>query len=125
MKYLITESQFESAILAQFDLLFEKDNLNYTHPYELSDEGEEYEDDQRIDFYIGNYGDDETVFHWYGKNYFSYTTKWKKYSPLLDVSKKYSDILNGLFGKKWYGPLKYWVKKNFDIDVDYITDEVE
>jgi hypothetical protein len=62
MKYIITESKFEKTIMNYFDELFDIENLNWTHPYDILDDetGEEGEDENRIEFYIGDYNEDDT-----------------------------------------------------------------
>ena len=64
MKYIITKSKLEKIILHYIDELFDVDNINWTNPLEDDDEtGEEWEDENRVVFYIGDYdGEDEGCF---------------------------------------------------------------
>ena len=67
MKYLITESKLEESILYYIDELFDITDINWTNPPEYDEEtGEEWDDDNRVVFYIGDYeGEDEGCFYWY------------------------------------------------------------
>ena len=62
MKYIITESKLESAIIDILDEMFPIEDVNYYHPYDYDDEtGEEGDDENRLEFYIGDYEDGETI----------------------------------------------------------------
>jgi hypothetical protein len=129
MKYLITESQIDDLITKQLNTMFDVSNINSTHPYEYNDEtGEEYEDNERIEFYFGDFGDEETVFQWYGKGYWGDNQNdyrgYKTKSPIVDIEEPYQSNLNNLFGNKWYKPFKVWFEKNFEVPVKSIMDEV-
>ena len=66
MRYVITESKLDEAITDYLDEMFDVDNIHYTSPLEYDDEtGEEWEDENRIEFYVGDYGDLDTCFEWY------------------------------------------------------------
>jgi len=129
MNYKITETQLDNLITNQIDIMFDVDNIHWTHPLEVNYEtDEEYEDPNRIEFYKGDYGDEDTVFRWYSKeywepnpdNYIGYTRN----SPLVEIENPYKENLNNLFGDKWYKPFKVWFKNNFDIEVKSVTDEI-
>lgn len=62
MKYIITESKLEETITNYFYELFPVDNIHSTNPYEYDETGEEGHDETRVEFYIGDYGDEETCF---------------------------------------------------------------
>ena len=56
MKYIINESRLESAITEYLNKIFPLDNVYLTNPTEYDDEtGENYDDDTRIEFYLGDY----------------------------------------------------------------------
>jgi len=128
MKYIITESQIDSLIIKQLDVMFDVPNIHWTHPYGDGDNNYDHEDSERIEFYLGDYGDGDTVFYWYDKgywganpdNYIGYTSK----SPIVDIEEPYRSNLNGLFGDKWYKPFKDWFEFNFDVYVKSVSDEV-
>lgn len=130
MKYLITESQIDDLIIKQLDTLFDVSNIHWTHPLEINDEtGEEFEDQTRIKFYFGDYGDDDSVFLWYGKEYWGGTDSesymgYKQKSPLIEIEEPYHSNLKNLFGNMWYKPFKVWFQKNFEVSVKTVTDEV-
>jgi len=127
MKYVITESQIDTLIMKQLDKMFDVSNINWTHPYEYDENGEEFEDSERMDFYFGDYGDD-SVFMWYGKGYWGDNQHdyrgYKSKSPIVDIEEPYHSYLNGLFGNRWYEPFKVWFKENFNVNVKTVMDEV-
>lgn len=123
MKYLITESKLEETIMNYFDELFDIQDLNWTHPYEYDDElGEEGDDENRIEFYKGDYSDD-TCFRYYKCGYFNPGSPAQEICPEVSVEHPYSATLTGYFGDMWQEPFKKWIKINFDLPVktvDYI-----
>lgn len=116
MKYLITESQLDQAIIKYLDELFQVDDINFHYPLEYDEEtGEEYEDEHRINYFIGDYEDgDNDIFKWYGCDYFNEGSHARTICPTVDVETKYSDILNGYFGDRWEEPFKIWFKRKFE-----------
>lgn len=116
MKYLITESQLDKAIMNYFDELFQVDDIHFHYPYEYNDDtGEEYEDNNRINYFIGDYEDGENdIFKWYSCDYFEPKSYAQSKCPTVDVETKYSTILNGYFGDRWVKPFKIWFTRNFD-----------
>lgn len=118
MKYIITESKLEKSITNYFYELFPIDNINSTHPYEYNDEtGEEGDDETRVEFYIDDYGDEETCFWWYDCEYFSDNSPYKGNCPLVTVEYIFENQLNGYFGEMWQEPFKKWFTENFDLPV--------
>ena len=118
MKYIITESKLESAIMDYFDELFDVSNINSTNPYDYDeDTGEEGEDENRVEFYIGDYGDEETCFRWYDCGYFKQDSHAQKICPTVTVESPYDIKLNGLFGDLWHEPFQKWFKENFDLPI--------
>lgn len=129
MKYLLTESQIDELITKQLDIMFDVDNIHSTSPYEYDDDtGEEYEDTNRIEFYFGDYGDEDTVFRWYSKEYWGQDAEsyrgYKQKSPIVEIEEPYLSNLNGLFGSMWHKPFKEWFKLNFEVPVKTVMDEV-
>jgi hypothetical protein len=116
MKYVISESQLDKAILKYFDELFQVDNINFHFPLEYDeDTGEEYEDGNRINYFIGDFDDGENdIFKWYNCDYFDQGSYARTICPTVDIETKYVDILDGYFGDKWIEPFKTWFVKNFD-----------
>ena len=99
MKYVITESRLEETITNYFDEIFDVDNIHYTVPYEYNDDtGEEGDDDTRMEFYIGDYENDDTCFRWYSCDYFTPDSYAKDICPTVSLEYKYENTLNGFFG---------------------------
>ena len=119
MKYLITESRIEEAITDYLDELFDIENLNWTHPYDYDDEtGEEGEDENRVEFYIGDYpGSDEGCFRYYFCDYFTPNSLARDICPTISIESEYTRVLNGYFGNLWIEPFKKWIKLHFDLPV--------
>jgi hypothetical protein len=118
MKYIISESKLEKTITNYLDMLFDVDNIHYTVPYAYNDEtGEEGDDLTRMEFYIGDYENDDTCFRWYDCEYFSPGSHARDICPTVTVEYKYENILNGYFGDKWKEPFRKWFIRNFDEQV--------
>jgi len=119
MKYIITESKLEGTIMSYLDELFDIQDLNWTHPYDYDDEtGEEGDDENRIEFYIGDYeGTDEGCFRYYFCDYFNQGSPAKDICPIISLESQYTETLNSYFGDMWQEPFKKWIKLNFDLSV--------
>ena len=122
MNYLITESKLEKTIMTYLDELFDIDDLHWTHPYDYDDETEEEgEDENRIEFYIGDYeGTDEGCFRYYFCDYFLPYSSARDLCPIISLESQYTDTLNSYFGDMWKEPFKKWIKLNFDLPVKTI-----
>ena len=119
MKYLITKSKLEGTIMNYLDELFDIQDLHWTHPYDYDDEtGEEGEDENRIEFYIGDYeGTDEGCFRYYFCDYFNQGSPARDICPIISLESQYTETLNSYFGDMWQEPFKKWIKLNFDLSV--------
>jgi hypothetical protein len=119
MKYVITESKLEGTIMNYLDELFDIDDLHWTHPYDYDDETEEEgEDENRIEFYIGDYeGTDEGCFRYYFCDYFNQGSPARDICPIISLESQYTETLNSYFGDMWQEPFKKWIKLNFDLIV--------
>ena len=118
MKYIITESKLNEVIDDYLYELFPIDNVHYTSPLEYDDEtGEEWEDDNRYEFYLGDYGDEDTIFKWYDCGYFDPGSRPKSTCPVVIVEHPYDDTLFAYFGDKWEEPFKRWFYENFNLPV--------
>lgn len=118
MKVIITESKLNDAITKYLDGMFDVDDINWTYPEEYDDEGSHYEDETRIQFYIGDYdGEDEACFRWYDCEYFNPGSHARDICPTVVVEHPYVRTLNGYFGDLWYEPFKNWFTKNFKLPV--------
>jgi hypothetical protein len=122
MKYLITESKLEESILYYIDELFDITDINWTNPPEYDEEtGEEWDDDNRVVFYIGDYeGEDEGCFYWYACDYFDPNSPASEKCPMVSVEVQYEKQLNAYFGDLWKEPFKKWFKEHFELPVKTI-----
>jgi hypothetical protein len=121
MRYVITESKLDEAITDYLDEMFDVDNIHHTSPLEYDDEtGEEWEDENRIEFYVGDYGDLDTCFEWYDCYYFIEGSYGRKICPMVRVENPYLQSLNGYFGNLWHEPFKRWFSFHFDKPVKTI-----
>ena len=122
MKYIITESRLEENILHYINELFDVNDINWTNPIEDDDEtGEEWEDDNRVVFYVGDYeGEDGGCFYWYACDYFNPNSPASKNCPMVSVELEYKKQLDGYFGDLWHKPFKKWFKEHFELPVKTI-----
>jgi hypothetical protein len=122
MKYIITESKLEESILYYINELFDVNDINWTYPLAYDDEtGEEWDDNSRIVFYIGDYdGEDEGCFYWYACDYFTPHSTASRNCPIVTVENEYKNQLDGYFGNMWHGPFKKWFKEHFELPVKTI-----
>lgn len=118
MKYIITESRLESAIMEYLNKTFPLDNVYFTNPTEYDYEtGENYDDDTRVEFYLGDYENEDTIFRWYDCEYFYENSDPKERCPIVTVEHPYDNTLDGFFGNRWEEPFKKWFTENFDLPV--------
>lgn len=118
MKYVITESRLNTAIYNYFDTLFDVANINWSYPYEYDDEtGEESEDTNRIEFYKGDFSDEDVVFRWTDCDYFREGSHARSICPTVNVEYAYEKVLNGYFSNFWQEPFKEWFKNNFELPI--------
>ena len=118
MKYIIAESKLEETFMNYFDNLFDIQDLNWTYSYEYDDDGNESEDENRIQFYIGDYeGDEEGCFKYYFCDYFTPHSLARDICPTISIESAYKNVLNGYFGNLWIEPFKKWIKLHFDLAV--------
>jgi len=121
MKYVITESKLESAIITYLDEIFDVNDINWTYRYDYDDDGFENEDENQIVFYVGDYnGEDDGCFMWYGCEYFDKGSKAKELCPIVQLEHPYDIKLNGYFDDKWHQPFKKWFTDNFKLPVKTI-----
>lgn len=122
MRYSITESRLEGVIEEYLDKMFDVKNINWSHPWGYNEHGEEDdeegEDENRIQFYIGDYEDgDNNCFKWYACDYFTPESYARDHCPTVIVESPYDRILNGYFGDIWHEPFAKWFTKNFDLPI--------
>lgn len=122
MKYVITESRLEENILHYINELFDVNDINVTYPLEYDDDTtEEWEDTNRVIFYVGDYqGEDEGCFYWHACDYFNPNSPASEKCPIVTVEIEYKKQLDGYFGNLWHGPFKKWFKEHFELPVKTI-----
>jgi len=104
-----------------FDFIFDPEEVNWTHPYGDGDDNYDHEDSNRIEFYLGDYGDDNTIFRWYGKDYWDEDYN-KSLSPMIKLENlDLQNNLIGVFGESWMKPFIKWIKDNFNVKVKHIA----
>ena len=127
MKFIISENRINDLVVKHLNSMFDVDNIGWI--YGADDMGNDV--DYAAEFYIGDYGDDETIFRWYGNDYWTsddaegwgeeYRNDLDNKSPLLafeDSSLSYQ--LDSIFGDRWEEPFKRWFEDNFDFSVKTI-----
>lgn len=115
MKCIITESKLEETINNYFYELFSVDNIHSIN--QVDDDGND--DETRVLFYIGDYGDDNICFYWYDCGYFYAESDAvaRNLCPIVSVEYVFEHQLNGYFGNMWKEPFKKWFIKNFNLPV--------
>jgi len=118
-------------IYEYFNRYFDLNNINWTNPYVYNNEtGEEYEDPNRIEFYVGDYNgpyDSEFIFIYYFKDFFDvrknpemegYERQYKE-APSMEVHEFFAYEMNSFFGDKsvWEKPFIKWAEDNFDLKI--------
>jgi hypothetical protein len=115
MKYIINESKVSDSIYNFIDKMFDTDYINYFHPED--DYGDGNDDPNSCVFYFNDYGDEDSVFKWYGKEYWSEYTheglEFKKKSPMIQVDEPYYSRLDNLFGELWKPIFLKWFNTNY------------
>ena len=112
MKYIISENTLEKLIMSHIDKYYNLDDINWTH---MEDEwGDEIEG---VEFYIGDYMDDDTIFRWYGPKYWTDDNTYKKeLSPIVTIEdEKFTNEMTGFFNDKWIPEFKEWFNKKFKV----------
>jgi hypothetical protein len=120
MKYIIAESRLENIVIEYLNGMFDVNNINSMNPYEYDNEtGEEYDDDTRVEFYLGDHenGMIVDIFKWYDCMYFYHDSSAQDICPTVVIEHPYDDKLIAYFGDKWEEPFKKWFTENFDLPV--------
>lgn len=129
MKIIITESKLNQAVIDFLNDTYDTNNIGWT--YGIDDWGNEV--DYAIEFYEGDYEEgDNTVFRWYGEDYWTseegelwtdeYIKEMKNKSPQLEIyDNTVYRTLNGYFGDKWKQPFIDWFWDKFNVPVKTIN----
>jgi len=115
MRIIITEDKLSQIIVDYLDKYYDFNDINYT--YYIDDNYNE--SDNAIQYYLGDYGDDNTIFRIYKEDYWYNEDDFrKKLSPILMVEDE--DLVSslfGLFGDRWKPVMAKWFENNFDEEV--------
>ena len=129
MKIIITESKLNQAVIDYLNDTYNTNNIGWS--YGIDDWGNEV--DYAIEFYEGDYEEgDNTVFRWYGEDYWTseegelwtdeYIKEMKDKSPQLEIyDNTLYRTLNGYFGDKWKQPFIDWFWDKFNVPVKTIN----
>lgn len=129
MKIIITESKLNQAVIDYLNDTYDTNNIGWT--YGIDDWGNEV--DYAIEFYEGDYEEgDNTVFRWYGEDYWTseegelwtdeYIKEMKDKSPQLEIyDNTLYRTLNGYFGDKWKQLFIDWFWDKFHVPVKTIN----
>ncbi len=124
MKYIITESKLESAIISYLDENFYPD-YGWLNPDVYQTTIKQYGD---CDFFINDsdsyiyYGCDAGVK--YDRHFHPNDGKLRWYKcPLLSIHPRVSQQLNSYFGDTWKPIFKKWFEQNTGLIVNQITDD--
>lgn len=115
MKYVISESRLEGAILNFIEETFPFDEINFSNPYDEFEDGTEGEDPNRIEFYKGDYQDEDILFRWYGCDYFTSYSEARENCPMVELEYPYSNTFYGYFGDSWKKPFQQWFEEKFQV----------
>lgn len=133
MKFIIKESKLDKFVIDFLNNTIDLNELNYFHPYDTyeDDNGDyvEGENPNVIDFYYGDYNEDDIIFRWYDKGYWTGQNvmgdRRRNESPILTfMDDAIPNNLNGMFGDngEWHEGFKKWFRKNFNHDIKTIRD---
>jgi hypothetical protein len=117
MKYVITESKLNQTVKNYLNNTLDVENINWTH---LTDDWGNEQD--AIEFYLGDYMDDETLFRLYGEEYWNDNSDYRKpLSPMLYIEDQgLLNSLEGYFNDNWNEGFKEWFVETFKIPVNTI-----
>jgi hypothetical protein len=116
MRYIISESRLNDAMIKLFNQYINVDEIKYYHPVEETEDGDEYEDLNRAIFYVGDVElDDSEIFRYYKCDYFEPQAQIKTRCPLISLDYDIIDTFNDLFGDLWKEPFLKWVNYTFDL----------
>jgi len=127
MKIIITESKLNQAVIDYLNETYNTNNIYWE--YGIDDWGNEV--GYAMKFYQGDYDEDDTLFRWYGEDYWdsedteSYSNErrqeMKDKSPILSFEDANTlNTLNGYFNDKWYQPFIDWFWNKFHVPVKTI-----
>jgi len=127
MKIIITESKLNQTVIDYLNETYNTNNIYWE--YGIDDWGNEV--GYAMKFYQGDYDEDDTLFRWYGEDYWdsedteSYSNErrqeMKDKSPILSFEDANTlNTLNGYFNDKWHQPFIDWFWNKFHVPVKTI-----
>lgn len=127
MKIIITESKLNQAVIDYLNETYNTNNIYWE--YGIDDWGNEV--GYAMKFYQGDYDEDDTLFRWYGEDYWDsedaeswgeeHCKEMKNKSPILSFEDTNTlKILNGYFGNNWEQPFIEWFWDKFHVPVKTI-----
>ena len=127
MKFIISYDRIYYLVMKHLNSMFDVDNINWT--YGTDEYGDEV--NYAALFYLGDFGDDDDLFKWYGEDYWysdnslfykkDLINKWKEESPTLEFEyTEKKELLDNIFGDRWHQPFKDWFMKNFGFPIKTI-----
>lgn len=118
MKYIISESRLNDAMLKVFNQYINLDELQYYHPVEETEDGEEYDDINRTAFYLGeNPLDGDDILTYYECDYFDDdAVEAKQNCPMLVLNSNIVDTFDSIFGEHWREPFIKWINYYLDLN---------
>ena len=131
MEYKIEENRINKLVFDFLEDYFKSDEILHLHPYDLyRDEwGDEVEGENpnAIEYYIGDYHEENSLFRLYLRDYWTGTNatadKRRSQSPLLTIlDEKLENSLNGMFQdiSVWEEGFKVWFNHKFDLKINII-----
>jgi hypothetical protein len=127
MKLLITENKLFDSIYSYIDGDFNKDDIHWTYGISMEEWGDNFEDENYLIFYNGDWEgeeDSDVIFYYLDVEYYSDEPSSKPFkddAPILDVTGKYSEHLDTMFGNYWKDPMKKWFQDKFNLPVKTVT----
>jgi hypothetical protein len=130
MKVIITEGKLFDTIYEYIDESFEQDEIDWVYGRDEGEDGyngADMENENFLIFYKGDWeGEDFTdnVFYYLDVEYYSDEPSSKPFkddAPILDVTGKYSEHLDTMFGNYWKDPMKKWFQDKFNLPVKTVT----
>jgi hypothetical protein len=116
MRYIISESKLNDAMVKLFNQYINVDEVKYYHPVEETEDGDEYEDLNRAIFYVGDIELDESeIFRYYECDYFEPQAQIKSKCPIISLDYDIIDTFNDLFGDLWKEPFRKWINYTLDL----------
>lgn len=131
MEYEIDKERLNKLVSDYIDNYFRNQEINYSHPYDqYRDEwGDEVEGENPyvIEYFIGDYYEEDLLFRLYFKEYWTGTNstadKRRSQSPLVTIlNQEFEESLNTMFNDVmfWEDGFKMWFNEKFDLKINRV-----